>query len=130
MAIGELRDDATPRVEQHKGKVAVWGSVDDPDDNVIGLLLSAEAAVTAATRMLREVANLRGDALPALQVGNVALDVREAVGEDDLVVRLVFDVEGAPLAATLDLTQLAEITAAMVKVSRDLDKSPGPRHDR
>jgi hypothetical protein len=121
-----MPDDKAPRVEEHHGKVLIWGSAADGDES--GLRISVPAAVTTIGRLMRQVSAMRGDNLPALPVGNVAVDVREIEGED-LTVRLVFEIEGAPLAVYVDLTQFAEIIAGFTAVSRELDRVQKPRGD-
>jgi hypothetical protein len=125
MAIG-MMDDRSPRVEEHEGRIAVWGKAVDEE---CGLLLSVASASTAAVKMLGLVARLRGDDLPAFPVESVAVDDR-VLDDGESVCRIVFQVEGAPFGVYLTLTQLAEMTAAFANASRELDRVQRPRRDR
>jgi hypothetical protein len=125
MPIGVM-DDRSPRVEIHDGRVAVWGKAVDDE---CGLLLSPASAKTAAIKMLAMVSQLKGENLPAFPVDSMAVDHRILDDGED-VVRIVFEVEKAPLAVYLTLTQLAEATAASASASREIDRVRRPKPDR
>ncbi|WP_029994758.1 hypothetical protein [Sphingomonas sp. YL-JM2C] len=93
----------------------------DSPDRYFGFILGQGVAVDAATKLLRTVAELAGDNTPAQPIDSVAVDHRTLDDGED-VARLTFSVQGAPLAVYLDLTQLAELTAALAVVSRKLDE--------
>lgn len=126
MAVAKMDDDKAPRVEELSGNVAIWAEGEDGEQS--GLVLSAPSASTSAIRMLAVVARLRGDDLPAFPTGSVAVDHRLLDDGED-VVRLTFDIEGVPIAVYVGLTQFAELTAAFVAASRDIDRVGRPRRD-
>lgn len=118
MTMAAMEPGKKPRVENYKGRVAVWaGQPDEP----IGLVIDAMAAGETAIEMLRTVAEIRGENLPMLHVESVSAE--PAVLDDgEEAAKLTFTIMGVPFAAWLNLTQFAELAAGLSYYSRKMDQ--------
>lgn len=118
MTMLQMTPGSCPRVEDYKGDVAIWAG---EGEDTSGFILEPAGAVTVAVRLLAQVAKLRNDDMPVVEV--ISVSAEPAVlddGED--AVKLTFSTaEGAPLSVWLDLTRFAELTAGFARLSRIAD---------
>ena len=115
MAVGVMREGEKPRVELHKGNIAIWaGDNEDPS----GLLISAGAAIDTGLACL-VLAAQQQNAPINLNAAGIELESAEPASED-IAARLIVTAEGAPLAILLSAQQLVDMAAAMAALAREM----------
>lgn len=118
MTISRMLPDRKPLVEERNDWVAIW---DADDADPVGLLMSPSAAIDSGFALLAEAARQREDGPIVPEACSIQIEVGAGADvEEDVVARLVLDLEGAPLAIPLSATQLAEFAAALSAVSREV----------
>jgi hypothetical protein len=123
--IGEFSDDTRPKVARFNGKVVIYAIADGEEH---GFLLDDRATVDTATRMLGAVADLHGDTAFSHSVDAMTFQVMSTPGRDPEGI-LTFRFNGAPVSATIDAIQIAEIAAAFTRASAYVDRPAPPRSD-
>lgn len=115
-----------PLVQEHEGRVLLWG--DAHDDGQIGFRLSVEGATTLALRLLAEVSRLRGDDVPITPATAFAIQDGMSL-EGDRIYRIGFQIEDGVIAVQLDADQFSDTAAAFAAHAREADSVKRPRPD-
>jgi hypothetical protein len=115
MAIGQLPEGKKPAVGKHEGQVAVWAG---DDEDVIGIVMSPEAAIETAVAMLKVASEHIGQ---SVCLPNVAIELLTPSDmSEDHAARILITANDAPLAIDLSAAQFVEMAAAMAALAREI----------
>lgn len=115
--IVQLEAGKMPAVRADHRGVALWA---EDEGTAHGFLFDSAQATSVAVALLRESAELSGDNLAVHDVSSVAFDTPSNI-VDNSFVRMVFEIGGAPVAATLTLDQFSDLAANCAVISRNID---------
>lgn len=122
--IAQMESGRVPKVESTAQGIAIWAEAGEPHGFVLDDLQASDVAV----KMIAAVAKRGGKDTPAFEVSGFAFDLPVNIVENQMV-RLVFDIAGAPITATLTLDQFGDMAANCADTARKIDSSFPRKHD-
>lgn len=119
-------DGAIPFIAAHEGTIILWCKQGELEH---GMAFDPLQATSVAIALLREAAQLRGDTWHAHDVDRFRI-AGPFESDGDIHVRVVFEMEGAPIAGVMSLEKFSDMAADVSAMSRTIDASFRPRPDR